>query len=65
LSDVHLHNNKGKRDEHLFPDGNIDIKRILVFLKKEGYTGKVIIESYEMERNGIPLVLEKLYSLAH
>ena len=64
VTHVHLHNNKGKRDEHLFPDGNIDIAGILRFLKEEGYTGKVIIESYEMERNGIPSVLEKLKAMA-
>jgi sugar phosphate isomerase/epimerase len=64
VTHVHLHNNRGKRDEHLFPDGNINIRRILNFLKEKKYTGKIIIESYEMERNGIPSVLEKLKSLA-
>ena len=63
ITHVHLHNNKGKRDDHLFPDGDMDIKRVLSFLKEEGYTGKVIIESYEMEKNGIPSVLEKLDDL--
>lgn len=63
VSHVHLHNNRGKRDEHLFPDGRINIKRILDFLKNEGYAGKVIIESYEIENNGIPSVLEKLETL--
>lgn len=60
ITHVHLHNNKGKRDDHLFPDGDMDIKRMLNFLREEGYSGKVIIESYEMEKNGIPSVLEKL-----
>jgi sugar phosphate isomerase/epimerase len=64
VSHVHLHNNKGKRDEHLVSEGNIDTKRILSFLSEEGYTGKVIVESYEMERNGITTVMEKLKSLA-
>jgi sugar phosphate isomerase/epimerase len=63
VSHVHLHNNRGERDEHLFPDGNIDIKRILDFLNDEGYAGKVIIESYEMENKGIPSALEKLKKL--
>ena len=65
ITHVHLHNNRGKGDEHLFPDGNIDIKRILDFIKVEGYAGKVIIESHEMEQNGIPSVLEKLKSKVH
>jgi sugar phosphate isomerase/epimerase len=65
ITHVHLHNNKGKRDDHLFPDGDIDIKRILGFLKEEGYVGKVIIESHEMEQNGIPSVLEKLKSILY
>jgi sugar phosphate isomerase/epimerase len=63
VTHVHLHNNKGKRDDHLFPDGDIDIKRILSFLKEEGYAGKVIIESYEMERSGIHSVLEKIKAM--
>jgi sugar phosphate isomerase/epimerase len=63
VNHVHLHNNRGKKDDHLFPDGNIDIKGFLRFLKDEGYRGKIIIESHEMERNGIPSVLEKLKSL--
>lgn len=60
VSHVHLANNRGKRDDHLVLDGDIDVKRILKFLQEEGYTGKVIVESYDMERQGIPLVLEKL-----
>jgi len=63
ITHVHLHNNRGKRDDHLFPEGDIDLKRILYFLEEEGYTGKVIIESHEMEKNGIPSVLEKLRSI--
>jgi hypothetical protein len=50
--------------KHLVSDGNIDTKRILTFLSDEGYAGKDIIESYEMERYGIPALLEKLKSLA-
>lgn len=64
VTHVHLHNNKGKRDEHLFSEGNIDTKRLLTYLNDEGYKGKVIVESYELELNGIPSVLEKLKSLA-
>ena len=60
VNHVHLHNNKGKKDDHLFPDGNIDIGGFLRFLSNEGYNGKIIIESHEMERNGIPSVLEKI-----
>jgi len=63
ITHVHLHNNRGKRDDHLFPEGDMDLTGILYFLEKEGYTGKVIIESYEMEKNGIPSVLEKLRSI--
>jgi sugar phosphate isomerase/epimerase len=63
VNHVHLHNNRGKKDDHLFPDGNIDMSGFLRFLKDEGYTGKVIIESHEMERNGIPSVIDKIKSL--
>jgi sugar phosphate isomerase/epimerase len=65
VTHVHLHNNKGKRDEHLFPDGDIDMKRFLGFLEEERYAGKLIIESYEMERKGIPSVLEKIKSITN
>jgi sugar phosphate isomerase/epimerase len=63
VTHVHLHNNKGKRDEHLVSEGIIDAKRLLAYLNDEGYKGKIIVESHEMEQNGIPAVLEKLRSL--
>jgi len=65
VSHVHLHNNKGKRDDHLVLDGTIDIRRIMRFLDEEGYSGMVIVESHEMERLGIPVVLEKLKELLY
>ncbi len=60
VSHVHLANNRGKRDDHLVLDGDIDVKRILKFLEQKGYGGKVIVESYDMEKQGISVVLEKL-----
>jgi sugar phosphate isomerase/epimerase len=63
VTHVHLNNNKGKRDDHLITEGQIDLRRILSFLKEGGYSGKIIVESYEMEREGIPFVLEKLETL--
>jgi sugar phosphate isomerase/epimerase len=64
VTHVHLHNNRGKRDDHLITEGKIDLKRILAHLDREGYTGKVIVESHEMERNGIPSVLRFLDTLS-
>ncbi len=63
LFHVHLHNNTGVRDDHLFLGGSMDMGRILRALDSLGYDGKVIIESYDMEEHGIPAVLEKLDSL--
>lgn len=60
---VHLHNNLGARDDHLFLEGAMDMGRILRALSDLGYKGKVIIESYDMEEQGIPAVLRKLESL--
>jgi sugar phosphate isomerase/epimerase len=57
---VHIHNNTGKRDDHHFMNGNMDMKRILRSLKEAGYGGKVIIESSDMEEYGITPVLKKL-----
>ena len=41
---VHIHDNRGERDEHLpIGDGSIDFQRVLEGL--QGYTGKMVIES--------------------
>ena len=61
---VHLHNNMGKTDDHHILDGKIDVKRVLKFLNEEGYSGKVIIESYDMEEKGISAVLNKLKEIS-
>lgn len=43
-SNVHLHDNRGERDEHLpIGDGEIDFSRVLEGLN--GYEGKLVIES--------------------
>jgi sugar phosphate isomerase/epimerase len=60
ISHVHLHNNMGAKDDHLFLEGRMDMRRVLGALKHEGYEGKVIIESYDMEERGIDPVLAKL-----
>jgi sugar phosphate isomerase/epimerase len=60
---VHLHNNMGKKDDHTFFEGRIDMKRILKTLAAEGYSGKVIIESYDMEERGMDAVLSKLHEI--
>lgn len=64
LFHVHLHNNRGVKDDHLFPEGHIDLKRILQALNEMGYNGKVIIESYEIEERGIDAVLQKLEEIS-
>lgn len=61
---VHIHNNNGLRDDHLFLTGQIDLRRILQGLSERGYNGKVIIESYDMEEHGIDRIIEKLKSIA-
>lgn len=57
---VHLSNNTGVGDEHGFIKGDIDLKRVVRWLRDKGYDGRFIIESTEMERLGIPAVLEKI-----
>jgi sugar phosphate isomerase/epimerase len=57
---VHLSNNSGISDEHGFIKGDIDMKRVIQWLHDQGYRGRAIIESTEMERLGIPAVLEKV-----
>jgi len=61
---VHLHNNTGERDDHLFLKGDIDMKRLVNGLKDLGYDGKIIVESFEMEERGIEPVLERLNAIS-
>lgn len=63
LFHVHLHNNAGLKDDHMFLRGHIDLKRVLGGLEKLGYKGKVIVESYDMEQFGLDAVMEKLEEL--
>lgn len=60
---VHIHNNTGEKDEHLFLEGDIDMRRLVHGLKDLGYDGKVIVESFEIEERGIEPVLERLNAL--
>jgi sugar phosphate isomerase/epimerase len=64
ITHVHLHNNGGTRDDHLFLHGSMDMGRVLDGLYSEGYGGKVIVESYDAEEYGMDAVLTKLKSLA-
>lgn len=42
---VHLHDNNGQEDEHLYPfDGNIDWEQVLTKLKHAGYKGPITLE---------------------
>jgi sugar phosphate isomerase/epimerase len=59
LFHVHLHNNMGTNDDHRFPEGKINLGRILAGLRMLAYSGKVVIESYDVEQ-GIPEIVEKL-----
>jgi sugar phosphate isomerase/epimerase len=60
LIHVHLSNNAGVADEHGFIKGDIDIKRVVHWLQDRGYDGRLIIESTEMERLGIPAVIKRI-----
>lgn len=60
---VHLHNNYGFKDEHLFLNGDMDTKRIISFLNKKDYNGKIIIESSDPELYGMDTVLKKIEEL--
>ncbi|MCX5806870.1 MAG: sugar phosphate isomerase/epimerase [Proteobacteria bacterium] len=64
LFHVHIHNNWGTKDNHLFYNGNTNLKRIIHGLVELGYTGKLIIESYEIEEMGINTALEKLKEIS-
>ncbi len=47
LTHMHMHDNKGVRDNHLVPgDGNINFKPIVKALKEVGYERQVIVESW-------------------
>lgn len=61
---VHLHNNSGERDDHQFLEGDMDMKRLVDGLKRLGYGGKVIVESFEMEQYGLEPLLERLRAIS-
>jgi sugar phosphate isomerase/epimerase len=45
LVNVHLHDNRGTRDEHLAPGkGTIDLPRVVEALKDSNYSGPIILE---------------------
>ncbi len=57
IYNVHMHDNNGRRDEHLIlGKGSIDIQNIINTLK-DGYTGNIIIESNNLEEG----ILSKNY----
>jgi sugar phosphate isomerase/epimerase len=64
LIHVHLHNNRGGRDDHGFLSGTINMERILKGLYEIGYQGKVILETSDVVEHGVQVVLEKLRSIA-
>lgn len=44
---VHLHDNHGRRDEHLIPgDGTIDWARFMPILAEAGYAGNLMVEAF-------------------
>jgi sugar phosphate isomerase/epimerase len=64
LFHVHLHNNRGGRDDHSFLSGTINMERILKGLHEAGYRGKVIIETPDVAEHGVQAVLEKLRAIS-
>jgi sugar phosphate isomerase/epimerase len=57
---VHLHGNKGTKDDHALLEHDVDLAKIVGGLEGLGYRGKVIVESYDMEKYGMVPVIEKL-----
>ncbi len=60
ISQIHLHNNYGRSDNHLLYSGMLDIKRILTTLKKMDFRGRVIIESEDVETFGLDYLISWL-----
>ena len=49
IKNVHLHDNKGRRDEHLvLGEGIIDVPKVINYLKRK-YDGNIIIESKNLD----------------
>jgi len=47
ISTIHISDNHGQREEHLFPgDGTIDFKKAILSLNKTGYNGPLNIECH-------------------
>jgi sugar phosphate isomerase/epimerase len=64
LIHVHLHNNRGGRDDHSFLSGTINMERILKGLHEAGYRGKVILETPDVVEHGVHAVLERLRAIS-
>jgi sugar phosphate isomerase/epimerase len=63
---LHLHfsDNKGKDDDHRHLGyGNIDWKKLVVFLKKSGYDGTITCETFRSGKEGTVKSMRKLRKL--
>jgi len=60
LRHVHLHGNTGTRDDHAILESGANLGRIVAGLKRLRYEGRVIVESYDMEKYGMARVVDKL-----
>ena len=50
IKHIHMHDNDGRRDQHLeLGKGNIDWKGIVVLLKKSGYDKTITLETFNPE----------------
>jgi sugar phosphate isomerase/epimerase len=63
LRHVHLHGNGGAKDDHALLDHDVDLAKIVGGLERLGYAGKVVVESYDMEKYGMDMVMERLIKL--
>jgi sugar phosphate isomerase/epimerase len=63
LRHVHLHGNRGIKDDHALLGSSVDLGKIVRGLEKMGYEGKIIVESYDMEKHGMAPVVEELKKL--
>ena len=63
LRHVHFHGNRGTKDDHMLMETDVDLGKIVKGLADLGYGGKIVVESYDMEKYGISPVVERLKGL--
>ena len=61
---IHIHDNRGKKDDHMpIGCGEIDWQKIFVLIKKSGYDDTITLEIFCTDRDFLTLTRKKVKKL--